>query len=118
MLPLNSASDIRHLFLSAPFFHIAVEWCLPFKALHGTSISHREHLGWGNFPSSKMITISRTCRLQKCISIAVLAPAHPGRPSTGQLHGPPLVRKAIQYVYVSPPVAEASQIHRSSVAYP
>ena len=81
-------------------------------------MSNREHLGCGRFPSSKMITMSRTCRLQKCIRIAVRVPALSGNPSTWQLLGPPLVRKASRYVCGSPPVAEASQIHRSYFAFP
>ena len=118
MLSLNSASAICRLFLSAPFLHIALSWCLPFNDLHGTSMSHCEHLGWGRFPSYKMITISRTCRLQKFIRIVVLVPARPGQPFTGQLCGPPLVRKASRYVRGSPPMAEAYQLHRSYVACP
>ena len=88
------------------------------SARHGTSMSHREHLGCGRFPSSKMTTISRTCGLQKCIHIAVRVPALTGKPFTGKLRGPPLVRKASRYVCGSPPVAEASQLQRSSFAFP
>ena len=88
------------------------------SARHGTSMSHREHLGCGRFPSSNMITMSRTCRLQKCIHIAVRVPDLPGEPSTGQLHGPPLVGKASRYACASPPVAEASQLQRSSFTCP
>ena len=116
MLSLNSASAIRRLFLSAHFLHIVVAWCLPF--IYGTSMSHREHLGWGSFPSSKMITISRTYQLQKCIRIAVLVPDRPGKPSTGQLRGPPLVGKAIQYARSLPPMDEASQLHHSTFVCP
>ena len=47
----------------------------PLRACHRTSMSHREHLGCGRFTSYKMITMSRTCRLQKCILIAVRVPA-------------------------------------------
>ena len=56
--------------------------------------------------------------MKKCIRISVLIPACPGQPSTGQLRGPPLVGKAIRYVCGSPPVAEASQLHRSSASCP
>ena len=37
-------------------------------------------------------------------------------PSTGQLCGPPLVGKTRRYVCGKPPVTEASELHRSSVA--
>ena len=114
MLSLSSVSAIHCLFRSDTFLHMMVSWCLLMSARHGTSMSHREHLGCGRFPSSKMIMMSRICRLQKCICIAVHEPALPGQPSTGQLLGPPLVRKATRYVRLSPPVAEASQIHCSS----
>ena len=56
--------------------------------------------------------------VEKCILIVILVPARPGEPSIGQIHGPPLVRKAIQYVCGSPTVAKASQIHRSSADRP
>ena len=118
MLTLIYASAIRRLFCSAPFLHIAVAWCLPLSARHGTSMSHRDHLGCGRFPSSKMITMYRTCLLQKCIHITVRFPALPGQPYTGQLLGPPLVRKASLYVRGSPPVSEASQLQRCSFDCP
>ena len=118
MLSCSSDSAIRRLFRSAPFRHIAMSWCFPLRARHGTSMSHHEHLGCGRFPSSKMITMSRTCRLQKCILIAVRVPALPGQPSTGQLLRPTLVGKVIRYVRGSPPVAEASQLQCSSFAFP
>ena len=81
-------------------------------------MSHREHLGCGRFPSSKMITMSRTCRLQKCILISVLVPALPGQPSAGHPLGTPLVGKSIRYVLGSPPVAGLFQLHVSSFAFP
>ena len=118
MLSLSSASAICRLFRSAPFLHISLAWCLPLSARHRTSMLHREHLGFGRFPSSKMITMSRTCRLQKCIRIAVRVPALPGQTSTGKILGPPLVGKSIRYVCGSPPLAEASQLHRYSFACP
>ena len=42
---------------------------------HGTSMSQFSHRGWGRFPSSKMMSVSRTCLLQKYTRIAVLVPA-------------------------------------------
>ena len=79
---------------------------------------HREHLGCGRFPSSKMITMFQTCRLQKCILIVILVPALPGQSSTGKPLGPSLVGKSIRYVLGLPPVAEAVQLHCSSFAFP
>ena len=38
VISLNSASAIRRLFRSTPFSHCAVAGCLPFSALHGTSM--------------------------------------------------------------------------------
>ena len=118
MLSRTSASAIRRLFLSSTFLHILVAWRLPLSARHGTSMLHRDNLGCGRFPSSKMITISRTFRLQKCIHIAVRVPALPGQLSTGHIHGPPLVGKTRRYVCGLPPVAKAYQIQRSSFACP
>ena len=34
-----------------PRLHCAVHWCVPFRALHGTIMSHRGHRGWGRFTS-------------------------------------------------------------------
>ena len=77
---------------------------------------HWGHRGWGVFPSFKMTTVSRTCRCIKCTHISVLVAARPGNPSTGQLHGPPLAGKAMQYIRGSCPVAEVFQLHLSSAA--
>ena len=39
--------------------------CLPFSARQGKIMSHRGHRGWWRFPSSKMMTASRTYRREK-----------------------------------------------------
>ena len=82
--------------------------------MHPERPVNRDHLGCGRFPSSKMITMSRTCWIQNCIGISVHVLALPGKPSTGQLLGPTLVGKDSRYVCGSPPVDKASQLHRSS----
>ena len=89
MISLNSSSANRRLFHSAPLLHCAVEVCLPFSVLQETSMLHRGHRRWGRFPSSKMTTVSRTCRCIKCTHIAFLVAARPGHPSIGQLYGLP-----------------------------
>ena len=61
-------------------------------------MSHWGHRGWGRFTSSKMTTVSRTCRCRKCTRINVLITARPGHPSTGQLRGPPAVGNSILMV--------------------
>ena len=70
-------------------------------------MSQRGNRGWGRFPSSKMIKISRKCRWEKCTHIAVLIAALPIHPSTGQFHSPHVFRKAIMYIYGSSPGAVA-----------
>ena len=79
---------------------------------------HRGHRGRGMFPSSKMTTVSRTCRCRKCTRISVLVAARPGHPSTGQICGPPLDGKAMDYVCGSSPVDEVFQLRLSSAACP
>ena len=90
--------------------------CLPFRARQGTSILHWGYRGWGRFPLSKMTTLSRTCRCRKFTNIAVLIAARSIHTSTGNLHGPPAVGKAIWYVRGSSPRVEAAQLRLSSAA--
>ena len=118
MLSFNSASASRRLFRSAPLAHCAVSGCLPFSLRQGTRMSHWGHRGWGRFPSSKIATVSRTCRCIKLTYIAVLVATRPGHPSTGQLLGPPLAGKAMQYVRGSSPVSEVLQLRLSSTDRP
>ena len=120
MLSCISVSASRRLFLSTPLLHIEVFLCFPLRDRHGTSMSHHEHLGCGRFPSSNMITMSRTCRRQKCTLIAVRVPAFPGQPSTGHSLAPPLVGNSIRWVCGSPPppVAALVQLRLSSFAFP
>ena len=85
-------------------------------------MSHRGHRGWGRFPSSKITTVSRTFWCRKWTRIAVLVAARPGHPSTGQLRGPPLVGKAMQYFCGSSPVVKSlcyyvSMIHESRTEF-
>ena len=102
VLSLISASARRRRFLSAPLLHIIVLLWRPLRARHGTNMSQFSHLGWGKFPSSKMIMVSRTYLLQKCTRIAVRVPALPGHPSTGNSVVPPLGNSSL-YVCASPP---------------
>ena len=118
MLSFNSSSANRRLFCSDPLVHCALEGCLTFRIRQGTSMSHQGHHGWGRFTSAKMTMVSRTCRCQKCTRIAVLVAASPGHPSIGQLYGPPLAGKSMQYVRVSSPVAEVFQLLLYSAAHP
>ena len=120
MLSCISIYASRRLFLSAPLLQITVLLCLPSRECHGTSMSHRENLGCGRFPSSKMIRTSWTCRRQKCTLIAVRVPSLPGQPSTGHSLVPPLVENSVRYVCGSPPppVAALVQLHLSSFAFP
>ena len=90
MLSLNYSSANLRLFCSAPLAHCAVAGCLLNSVCHSNSMSHLGHHGWVVFPSSKMTTVSSTCRCMKCTRIAVLVAARPGNPSTGQLRGPPM----------------------------
>ena len=53
------------------------------------------HRGWGRVPSSRITTVSLTCRCQKCNHIAVFVNARPLHPLTGQELGSTLVRNAI-----------------------
>ena len=72
----------------------------------------------GRFPSSKMITVSRTCRWKNCTRIAIIVAARSGHPSTGKFHGTSAVRKAILYVRSSSPGFVASQLRLPSAALP
>ena len=83
--------------------------CLPFRARQGIIMLHLGHRGWERFPSSKIITVSWTCRWEKCTCITVLVAACPIHPSTGKFHGTPMVRKSILYVCGSSPGFVASQ---------
>ena len=105
MLSLNYFSDNRCLFHSATLAHRVVAVFRLSSVGHGTSISHWGHCGWGVFPSFKMTTVFRKFRRRKYTRIAVLVTARPGHPSTGQLRGPPLAGKAMQYVRGYSPVA-------------
>ena len=118
MLSLNSSSANRRLFRSALLLYCAVEGCLLFSVLQGTSMLHRGHRGWGGGSSSKMTMVSRTCRYIKCTRIAILVTALPGHLSNGQICGSPLAGNYMQYVRVSSPMAEVFQIHISSAALP
>ena len=62
---------------------------LPYSVLQGTSMLHQGHRGWGMFPSSKMTTVSRTCRCIKCTRIAFLVAARPGFPPPSSSTGLP-----------------------------
>ena len=106
MLSLNSSSANRRLFHSAPLAHCAVSGCLLFIVRQGTSMSHRGNHGWGVFTSSKMTTLSRTCRCKKWTRIAVLVVACPGHTSTGQIRGPPLSGNAMRYIRGSFPIGQ------------
>ena len=80
-------------------------------------MSQFSHQGWGRFPSSSMMTVSRTCLLQNCTRIAVLVPALPGHPSTGQSFAPPF-GNSIRYVLCSSPPVDASvHAHPLSLAF-
>ena len=62
----SSAANLR-IFHSAPQGHCAVRLCVPFRAFHGTSMSHRGHRGWGRFPSSNITMVSLIFRCQNFI---------------------------------------------------
>ena len=87
MLYRNSAPDNRRLFCSAPLAHCAVVGCLHFSVLKGISIFYLGHRGWGRFPSSKMTTVSRTCRCRKWTHIASLSSLVLGIPPPGSSTG-------------------------------
>ena len=108
-------------FLSAPILHIIVLLWRPLRARHGTNMSQFSHIGWGRFPSSKMMIVSRTCLLQKCTRIAVRVPALPGHPSTGHSAVPPLGNSSLYVCFSSPsppPVAAYAHAHFLSRALP
>ena len=90
-------------FRSAPFLHFAVRRFIPFKDLHGTSMSQRGHSGWRRFPSSSVTMVSRTCRCQKCTRMAVSVAARPLHPSTGQVPSPAFSGNAIRNILGSLP---------------
>ena len=81
---LSSSTSRCHIFCFTPLFHCMVRQCIPFRSRHGTIMSHRGHCGWGRFPSSKITTVSQTCRYQKCTSIAIRVATQPLHPSIGQ----------------------------------
>ena len=81
-------------------------------------MSHRYHRGWGRFTLYKITTVSQTYRCRQCTNIAVLVAACSRHPSTRQIHGPPVVGKAIHYARGSSPGVKASQIRISSDARP
>ena len=105
-------------FISTPLAHWAVARCRPFSDLQGTSMLQQGHRGWGRFHSSKMIMVSQTRQWKKCICIAVLVAASPGKPSMGQLRGPPMDEKAILYVRGSSMGAVDSQRRLPSADLP
>ena len=102
----SSAANIS-LFRSDPQVHCTVRLCVPFMELNGTSMSHRGHRGWGRSTSSRITTMSLTCRCQKCTLIAVRVNARPLHPSTGLGLGPALIKNAILQVLVSLPPPSA-----------
>ena len=89
MLFLTYASARRRRFRSAPLLHIMVLLWRPLRARHGTNMSQFSHLGWGRFPSSQMMSVSRTCLLQKCTRIAVSSLPSPGTLRLGSPLSPP-----------------------------
>ena len=111
-LSLVSASASRRLLLSSPLEHCAVAGCRPCRARLGTSMSHRAHRGWGKFPSSRITTVSSTCR------IYVLVATLPGHPATGQLCGPPFAGKVILKLWGPVPVARVLHCWRISDTLP
>ena len=54
---------------------------------------HQGHRGWGRFPSSTMITVSRTCRCRKYTQRPVLVISLPLYPLTGKSRGSAVLRK-------------------------
>ena len=107
--PKSSTACIMALKISRTPEASAVRLCVPFRAYHVTSISHRGHHGWGRFPSSRITTVSMTCRCQKFAIITVCVNACPLHTSTGKGLGPSLVRNAILYVLgLSPPLYHPS----------
>ena len=91
----SSSANNRRLFRSSPRLHCAVNLCVPFRAFHGTSMSHMGHRGWGRFPSSRITTVFLTCQYQKCTFISVRVYAWTLHLLTGQGLGPALVGNAI-----------------------
>ena len=57
--------------------------------------SHRGHRGRGRLPSSKITTVSWTCRCTKCTRIAACVADTPGHPSTGHCLLPSFAGKLI-----------------------
>ena len=72
----------------------------------------------GGVPSSKMTTVSRTCRWKQCTCITVLVAACPGYPSTVHIRGPPVAGNAILYVCGFPPGVVDSQRRLPSADLP
>ena len=69
-------------------------------------MSHLGHCGWGIFPPPKLPRCPGHAGAENgpaspSLLPLVLVAARPGYPSTGKLHGPPLVRKVRWYVYGS-----------------
>ena len=94
---ISSAASL-HRFCSAPFMHCAVLGWRPFKTAHGTIMSHQGQRGWGRFPSSTIITVSRTFWRRKCTRIPVLVFTLPLHPCTEQSCGPTTIGKETLYV--------------------
>ena len=118
VLSLISSSDSRLLFRFDPLAHCAVAGCCLFILRRETSMLHRWHRGWRRFPSSKMTTVSSTSQCRKWTHITVLVAAWPGHPSTGQLYGPPLAGKSMQYMRSSSLMDEVFQLRLASAALP
>ena len=104
VIAFSSSADRCCRFRSAPFLHFAVRRFIPFKDLHGNSMSQRGHSGWRRFPSSSVSMVSRTCRCQKCTRMAVRISDRPLHPSTGKGLYPAFYRNIILNVLgLSPP---------------
>ena len=93
-----SSVFILHRFLPNQLAHWAVLGWRPFKATHSTSMSQRGHHGWGRFPYSTMITVSRTWRCTKCTRNPIHAAALPWNSLTRNSRVPATLVKDTHYV--------------------
>ena len=100
VLACISSTSILPRFCSSPLAHWTVLGWRTFKvkAVHGTNISQRGHRGCGRFTSSRMITVSHTCRCRKCTCSLICITNLPWHTSTGKTCGPNVPRKEITYV--------------------